>query len=51
MCSALILSPSTCRIFEEDKARSREITLDDWRARPLNEKVRGRLGMVLRRQL
>jgi cardiolipin synthase len=39
------------RIFEEDKRRSREITLDDWRARPFHEKVRGRLGMVLRRQL
>jgi cardiolipin synthase len=39
------------RIFEEDKARSREVTLADWHARPLNEKVRGRLGMVLRRQL
>ncbi|HEY0368874.1 MAG TPA: phospholipase D-like domain-containing protein [Chthoniobacterales bacterium] len=39
------------RIFEEDKRRSREITLADWQCRPWNEKIRGRLGMVVRRQL
>lgn len=39
------------RIFEEDKARSREITLAEWRRRPLAEQVRGLAGSVLRKQL
>ncbi|MFN2507714.1 MAG: phosphatidylserine/phosphatidylglycerophosphate/cardiolipin synthase family protein [Chthoniobacterales bacterium] len=39
------------RVFEEDKSHSREITLEDWRGRPLREKVKGRLGLVLRSQL
>lgn len=39
------------RVFEEDKARCREVTLDDWRARPMHEKVKGRLGLAIRSQL
>jgi cardiolipin synthase len=39
------------RTFEDDKAHSREITLSDWRARPMNEKIRGRLGAVLASQM
>ncbi len=39
------------QIFEEDKRRSREITLEDWHARPLREKVKGRLGLAIRSQL
>ncbi|HSI61964.1 MAG TPA: phospholipase D-like domain-containing protein [Candidatus Saccharimonadia bacterium] len=39
------------KIFEQDKAKSREITLEEWRARPLGEKVVGLLGCVLRSQL
>jgi cardiolipin synthase len=39
------------RTFEDDKAHSREITLDDWRARPLREKIKGRLGSVLASQM
>ncbi|MFL6594721.1 MAG: phospholipase D-like domain-containing protein [Chthoniobacterales bacterium] len=38
-------------VFEDDKSRCREITLDDWRARPLHEKVKGRLGLAIRSQL
>lgn len=39
------------RVFEADKGYSREVTLDDWRHRPLNEKIKGRLGSVLRAQM
>ena len=38
-------------LFEEDKNRSREITLHDWRNRPFKEKIKGRLGSVLRAQM
>lgn len=38
-------------IFERDKAHSREVTLADWHDRPWPEKVRGRLGAVLRQQM
>jgi cardiolipin synthase len=39
------------RIFEEDKSRSREITMDKWRRRPLSEKISGCAGTLLRTQL
>lgn len=39
------------RIFEEDKSRSREITLRDWEARPWKEKLRGGVGSVLASQM
>ena len=39
------------RVFEDDKQHSREVKLDDWRRRPWNEKVRGRLGTILRSQM
>lgn len=38
-------------VFEKDKARSRQITLEEWRKRPLSEKVQGHLGCLLRSQL
>jgi cardiolipin synthase len=38
-------------IFEQDKARSKRITMDMWRARPFSHKVRGLLGCLLRSQL
>lgn len=38
-------------VFERDKARAREVTLDEWRRRPLEEKVKGHLGCLLRSQL
>jgi cardiolipin synthase len=37
--------------FEEDKARSRRVTLEQWRNRPMNEKVLERLSGLLRSQL
>ncbi|HVF72774.1 MAG TPA: phospholipase D-like domain-containing protein [Chthoniobacterales bacterium] len=39
------------RIFEEDKSRSRRITLADWRRRPLEEKIKGAAGLAFRSQL
>jgi cardiolipin synthase len=39
------------RIFDDDKAQSREITLADWHARPWREKVRGTAGSVLASQM
>ena len=39
------------RIFEEDKARARRITLEEWRRRPLKEQAVERLAGLLRLQL
>jgi cardiolipin synthase len=39
------------RIFEEDKAASQEVTLEEWEHRPLSEKVYGSVGALLRSQL
>ena len=39
------------RVFDEDKARSREVTLRDWHRRPFAEKVRGNLASVFRQQM
>lgn len=38
-------------IFDEDKSRSRRVTLADWRRRPLGEKIRGAAGLMLRSQM
>lgn len=39
------------KIFEEDKKRSKEVTLEIWRARPVKEKIIERLAALLRSQL
>ena len=39
------------KIFEEDKSRSRRITLSDWRRRPLEEKLKGAAWLFLRSQM
>jgi cardiolipin synthase len=39
------------RIFEEDKSHSRRVTLADWRRRPLEEKLKGTAGLILRSQM
>ncbi len=38
-------------IFEEDKGRSHRVTLSDWRRRPLEEKIKGAAGLILRSQM
>jgi cardiolipin synthase len=39
------------RVFEEDKGRSRQITLEEWRRRPIRERVTERLAALFRLQL
>lgn len=39
------------RVFEQDKSHCREVTLRDWRRRPWQEKITGRLASVLRSQM
>jgi cardiolipin synthase A/B len=39
------------RVFETDERLSREVTLADWRRRPLKEKIIGKLGCLLRTQI
>jgi cardiolipin synthase len=39
------------RIFEEDKSRSRKVTLAAWHRRPLEEKIKGAAGLILRSQM
>jgi cardiolipin synthase len=38
-------------VFEKDRARSHRVTLDEWRNRPLSEKLLERLAGLLRSQL
>lgn len=38
-------------IFAADRARSREVTLEDWRSRPLTERLEETVAWALRRQL
>jgi len=39
------------RIFEQDKAKSREISLEEWKHRPLRQKIRDRMMGLLRSQI
>lgn len=39
------------KVFEQDKSNSRRITLADWRRRPLEEKLKGSAGLILRSQM
>ena len=39
------------RVFEGDKNRSREITLESWRRRPTHEKIRGAAGTLVRPEI
>jgi cardiolipin synthase len=38
-------------IFARDRARSREVTLEDWRGRPVTERLEEMVAWMLRRQL
>jgi len=42
---------SYAKVFEEDKSHSREVTLRDWRDRPWEEKIKGRVMSVFRSQM
>jgi cardiolipin synthase len=37
--------------FAQDRTRSRQVTLEDWRGRPITERLEERVAWVLRRQL
>ncbi|MGI8955597.1 MAG: phospholipase D-like domain-containing protein [Chthoniobacterales bacterium] len=39
------------RVFEDDKEHSREVTLEDWHRRPLQEKIKGRAMSIFRSQM
>jgi cardiolipin synthase len=39
------------RVFEEDKAKSKRVTLEAWKQRPLSEKLKENLAALLRFQL
>ncbi|CAN5467946.1 phospholipase D-like domain-containing protein [soil metagenome] len=39
------------RVFEDDKNRSREVTLADWQKRPWEEKLKGRAFSIFRSQM
>jgi cardiolipin synthase len=39
------------RVFEDDKEHSREVTLEDWHNRPLEEKIKGRAMSIFRSQM
>jgi cardiolipin synthase len=38
-------------VFERDRARAREVTLDEWRHRPLTERLEELVGRMMRHQL
>ncbi len=39
------------RVFDADKAHSREVTLEEWRHRPWKEKIKGRAFSIFRSQM
>jgi cardiolipin synthase A/B len=39
------------RIFAEDRSRSRKVTLEEWRSRPITERLEEMVARLLRRQL
>lgn len=45
------LAAEQARVFDEDKSRSREVTLTDWKQRPLREKVIETMAGLFRSQL
>ena len=39
------------KVFDEDLAKSREYTLQDWQARPWHQRVRERMSSLVESQL
>jgi cardiolipin synthase len=39
------------RVFAEDRGRSRQVTLEQWRHRPMWERIQERFAGVMRKQL
>jgi cardiolipin synthase len=42
---------SYAKVFEEDKSHTNEVTLEDWRHRPWEEKIKGRAMSIFRSQM
>jgi cardiolipin synthase len=42
---------SYANVFEEDKSHAREVTLQDWRHRPWQEKIKGRVMSIFQTQM
>jgi cardiolipin synthase len=42
---------SYAKVFEEDRSHSHEVTLQDWRQRPWEEKIKGRAMSIFRSQM
>ena len=42
---------SQAEVFARDRSRSREVTLEEWRSRPLTERLEEMVARALRRQL
>ena len=38
-------------IFDQDRARSKQVTLEQWRGRPITERLEEMVARMLRRQL
>jgi cardiolipin synthase A/B len=39
------------RVFDADRARSRQVTLEQWRRRPITERLEELVGRIVRNQL
>jgi cardiolipin synthase len=39
------------KVFAEDRARSREVTLEQWRRRPIGERLQELVARLVRKQL
>jgi cardiolipin synthase len=39
------------RVFDDDRGRSRQVTLEAWRKRPLSERLRERWALLFRSQI
>ena len=42
---------SHAKVFDEDKSHAHEVTLQDWRHRPWEEKIKGRAMSIFRSQM
>ena len=51
MCTTPPLPPRQTQVFEQDVTQSQRVTLAQWQARPLHEKLKERLALLLQSQL
>ena len=46
-----VFARDQAEVFAQDRARSRKVTLDEWRGRPVTERLEEMVAWMLRRQL